>query len=654
MTTATTLDELLVEIGINTDELTSGAQGAADEVESSLGGIQAAAAGAAVGGLFMVGLTNAMDAKTANDKLANQLGLTEEEAKRAGDVAGDVFSQGFGESIDDVNAAINGVASNMGDLGDLTDTELKDMSSTVLALAKTFDQDLGATSRAVGQLLKTGMAANATEALDIIAAGFRKGADGGGDFLDTIIGGADNLKSFGFSGDQATGLIIQGLNAGAESAESVTGLFEELVGNVSAGGDDLAQTFKDLGLNGKQMTKDLTSGGPEANKALDTLLDSIRNLKDPIKQDAMMAALFGEEGAAMQNTLLAIDPSEATAALGEFGGVAKEVTDSAAASQSIDAIWRSLATTLGEMLAPALKVVGDFMAEHPVLLKILVPILIGLALAIGIAVIAQWAWNTALWAFPGTWIIAGIIALIAIIILIIVYWDEIAAATSAAWDWIVDKLSQAWDWIVAKVTGVWDWISKKIGGAWDWITDKIADGVDIVMDDINMLAAIPGKVAGWFGQIVGWVAGLPGRISKAASGMWDGIKNSFRDSINWLIWKWNNLSFTLGGGSVLGIDIPSITLNTPNIPYLAEGGITTGPTLAMIGEGTEREVVLPLSKLDGMLRGVATAVRTTGGSGEQRVVLEVAGGDSAFADFFKEVVRNKAGGSVKRLGGEEE
>jgi hypothetical protein len=36
---------------------------------------------------------------------------------------------------------------------------------------------------------------------------------------------------------------------------------------------------------------------------------------------------------------------------------------------------------------------------------------------------------------------------------------------------------------------------------------------------------------------------------------------------------------------------------------LAQGGIATGPTLAMIGEGLEQEAVLPLSKLQALLDG---------------------------------------------------
>ena len=48
------------------------------------------------------------------------------------------------------------------------------------------------------------------------------------------------------------------------------------------------------------------------------------------------------------------------------------------------------------------------------------------------------------------------------------------------------------------------------------------------------------------------------------------------------------------------------------IPMLAEGGIATGPTLAMIGEGRGPEAVIPLDKLEGMLGG---------GFGGQNVVV---------------------------------
>jgi hypothetical protein len=95
---------------------------------------------------------------------------------------------------------------------------------------------------------------------------------------------------------------------------------------------------------------------------------------------------------------------------------------------------------------------------------------------------------------PIGWIIAAVIALVA---LIIIYWDEIKAATLKVWSWITEFLR-------GFVTG--------------------ALGI------LQRLAAIPGKIADWFGQakdwairkfveMTLWLAGLPGRVGKALSGL---------------------------------------------------------------------------------------------------------------------------------------
>lgn len=61
--------------------------------------------------------------------------------------------------------------------------------------------------------------------------------------------------------------------------------------------------------------------------------------------------------------------------------------------------------------------------------------------------------------------------------------------------------------------------------------------------------------------------------------------------------------FALGGAAGIGgiADIfgtmQSVGGFMPNIPMLAEGGVVTGPTLAMIGEGSQSEAVIPLDRL---------------------------------------------------------
>ena len=49
-----------------------------------------------------------------------------------------------------------------------------------------------------------------------------------------------------------------------------------------------------------------------------------------------------------------------------------------------------------------------------------------------------------------------------------------------------------------------------------------------------------------------------------------------------------------------------------NIPAMAEGGIVTGPTLALIGEGRGPEAVIPLDKLNGFMNGGTQNINVTG------------------------------------------
>ncbi len=75
----------------------------------------------------------------------------------------------------------------------------------------------------------------------------------------------------------------------------------------------------------------------------------------------------------------------------------------------------------------------------------------------------------------------------------------------------------------------------------------------------------------------------------------------YKTIFNTIAKLWNN---TIGK---LSFEFPSWVpglggkgFSVPNIPMLAEGGIVTRPTLAMIGEGGGPEAVIPLSKMGGM------------------------------------------------------
>jgi hypothetical protein len=640
-------------IGASADEAAQGAEQAASNVEGSFRGIAAAGAGAAVGALFVSGLTSAMDATAATTKLANQLGLTEAESERAGTIAGDVFQAGFSDSIGGVSEALAGVTANIGGLGKATDAELAQMTKSALALADTFNFDVNESTQAMGTLLKTGLAKDGVEALDLLTATARKLPPAMQEELPTLTREyGEFFDQLGFTGPEMMGLLTQAAKNPTFELDKMGDALKEftlLMADTAA----VEEPLKELGLNVKEIQALMNEG--KGTQAFDQVTTALRGIEDQTERTALQAALFGGPGEDMGNSLLNLTATGADAAAGldQAAGSAKSLTDSAEQAQSFDAVWRQISGTLGELLAPALATVNTFMQEHPGLVKILVPLVLGLAVALGIFAIATWAVNAAMLASPVTWIILGIVALIAVIVLVIVKWDEIAAATGEAWDWITQKLGEAWDWITGLFTDSLDWLSRTWDEAMDWIARKTYEGVMAVQGFFDDLGEIPGKVGGWLGDIVDYVAGLPGRIGRAAAGMWDALKINFINVINFLIWKWNNFSLTLGGGSVLGVDIPSVTLSTPDIPYLADGGITTGPTLAMIGEGREDEAVLPLSRLDGMLRSVAGPVSRVEQAPLQ-VIITSRMSEGAFAEAFQHEVRTKAGGSVRRYAGEDD
>ena len=90
-----------------------------------------------------------------------------------------------------------------------------------------------------------------------------------------------------------------------------------------------------------------------------------------------------------------------------------------------------------------------------------------------------------------------------------------------------------------------------------------------------------------FNNMVGFLKGLPGRISGAVSGSFDGLKTAFQDAIDFIISKWNDLKGTIPnlGGVLDGIG--SV------VPGLAMGGTITQPGTVLVGERGPELLSLP-------------------------------------------------------------
>lgn len=136
----------------------------------------------------------------------------------------------------------------------------------------------------------------------------------------------------------------------------------------------------------------------------------------------------------------------------------------------------------------------------------------------------------------------------------------------------------------------------------------------------------------WAG-IQGAFGGISAYVSSCFEGAVAGIKtpiNTMIAMVNSVIEKINEYANVEVPSWVPGIGGKGLGFQLNPIPALASGGIATSSTLAQIGEGSEPEAVIPLSRLDSML-GNAPASSPV----NVNLTIQVQGSGNASADIQK-------------------
>lgn len=345
---------------------------AADDAHGLIGKMQAAGAG--VGAALSAGIANNLNMETSRARLQAQLGLTKDDAGAAGRAAAQVYRGNFGEDIGQVNDAVKLVIQTMN--VDAKSADLQPITAQALSLSDAFGQDLGSTVKAAGQLMKTGLAPDAKSAMDIVARGLQVTGGQADDFLDTLNEYSTKFRDAGISGELATALISQGMKAGARDTDQVADSVKELglriIGGNSAG------AIKQLGLNFTDVQARFARGGPEAAGAVSDIMNALRGVEDPAKRAALAFQIGGTQAEDMGQAFLALDPSSATAGLGQVAGAAQKITDTmGSGTQSTIESYRRQILGAGQdalnSVGPLAAGAGAVAAVGPAVLQVLGP-----------------------------------------------------------------------------------------------------------------------------------------------------------------------------------------------------------------------------------------------------------------------------------------
>ena len=239
-------------------------------------------------------------------------------------------------------------------------------------------------------------------------------------------------------------------------------------------------------------------------------------------------------------------------------------------------------------------------------------------------------------------VVGAIALLIAIIVAVIVYWDELGVIAGKVADWMKEKWEQFCDWFKETWDNVKQWfidlwnnitnklseIMNKIKESWtnfkNWINEKLIQPVktffiNLWTDIKNGVVGAVDKIKNIFGTVANWINSyVVSPIKRFFGDMWEALKggpksfanfvidkiewmiNKIIDGLNWMVKQLNKLSFDVPdwipgiGGKKFGFNISQIS--QVSLPRLAKGGIVNNPGkgVPLIAGELGKEAVLPL------------------------------------------------------------
>jgi hypothetical protein len=375
---------------------------------------------------------------------------------------------------------------------------------------------------------------------------------------------------------------------------------------------------------------------------------SLKNVVSTVTRVASAADDAMESTEALSNSLLGLagfdemnvleQTTEATASTAEVSTTTSDALDAETLNESIDDINAMADELQGKVdgilkpLETLLEVLGwilDFMKENWKWILALVgafTVLVGIIKIVSVFGIAF-----------GTGVSLAIFGIIAVILLLILYWGEIKIVAlrvlegiktgfqnviiffteriqklkesfSTMWGNIKDGAKQAWEGIKSAFSSVGTWFSNVFTKAWEGVKKVFSSG------------------------------------GKIFSGIKDGIASTFKTVVNGLIGGINKIiavpfkAINKAIELIKSIKIAGIqpfkslsTISVPSIPKLAEGGIINSPTLAMIGEAGS-EAVVPLGENSEWMDKLVSKINS--GSGEINLRVDV-GGDKLYEKTIK-------------------
>ncbi|MTI95383.1 MAG: hypothetical protein FH749_07825 [Firmicutes bacterium] len=202
--------------------------------------------------------------------------------------------------------------------------------------------------------------------------------------------------------------------------------------------------------------------------------------------------------------------------------------------------------------------------------------------------------------------------------------NDLAIVLSVIGGWMSDNVVVVGS-LVAILLSAYATIKILTAAQWLWNAALSANPIGLVVAAIALLVAgfivLWNKSEGFRNFFIGFGKVLV-NVLKGIVNAFTGLINIVTGGLN-LLMKGVLAPFNVlikGLNKIPGVKIPTLSLNIPKIPALADGAHVTGPTIAAIGETNQEEVVIPLERDSGWAEILAQKIdeaKASGGGGAE-------------------------------------
>lgn len=254
---------------------------------------------AGIGAALIETGANAMDLSkqvdTSTALMQTQLGLTDESAGAFHDTLRAIYEDNYGEDFEGIAASMTAVEQQFQRIGGTENqAQLQAVTEQAIAFGDAFGEDVGASTSAAVTLMDN-FKISADEAFNILTAGEQQGLNASGDFLDSIGEYSVQFSQAGADAGQFFSVLQTGNQGGVLGTDKVADAFKEFGIRIVDNSTTTKTALTSIGIDYDNLKKGFADGSITQVDAMQTVIDKINEIEDPVQKNIAGVALFGTQ-----------------------------------------------------------------------------------------------------------------------------------------------------------------------------------------------------------------------------------------------------------------------------------------------------------------------------------------------------------------------